>query len=148
MYYMTSLALQRNELSDAPKLRLFAAEDSVLGPRPSGQSSAERHALRLVNGPPAPAEHPVLVAGGDSAGRAAVMRDLSESMPSNTTFAEAGAFWEVLVQAPDTSMVVLSGELDEVPAESLMQMLAKRHPGLPVVSLAAPTSSPEPVAGA
>jgi len=144
MSYMASLALKIDDLSDAPKLRLFAAEDSALGAKPSGQSSAERPALRLVNGPAATGGHPVLVAGGDSAGRAAVMRDLSESMPSSTTFAEAGAFWEVLVQAPDTSMVILSGELDELPAESLMQMLAHRHPGLPVVSLSAPTSPSEP----
>lgn len=147
MSYMTSIALNTDELSEAPKLRLLAAEDSALGAKPSGQSSAERPALRLVNRPAATG-HPVLVAGGDSAGRAAVMRDLSESMPSSTTFAEAGAFWEVLVQAPDTSMVVLSGELDELPAESLMQMLARRHPGLPVVSLTAPTSASAPVARA
>jgi hypothetical protein len=37
-------------------------------------------------------------------------------------------------------MVILSGELDEIPPESLMQMLAHRHPSLPVVCLDAPAA--------
>jgi len=32
-------------------------------------------------------------------------------------------------------MVVLSGELDGIPLESLRQMLARRHPDLPVATL-------------
>jgi hypothetical protein len=91
-------------------------------------------------------ELPVLVAGRDSARRAAVLHDMTQTMPPETIFEQAGAFWEVLVRAPATSMVILSGELDDVPAESLLQMLAHRHPGLPVVSLDAPASPGEPLA--
>jgi hypothetical protein len=54
------------------------------------------------------------------------------------SFAEADAFSEVLVRAPSSGMVILSGELEDVPAESFMRMLAHRNPGLPVVSIDAP----------
>jgi hypothetical protein len=33
--------------------------------------------------------------------------------------------------------VIISGELDDVPAESLLHTLGHRHPGLPVVSVEA-----------
>jgi DNA-binding NtrC family response regulator len=83
------------------------------------------------------AARPVLVAGADSAKRAAVLDDLAQTMSTSTVFAEADTFWKVLVRAPSSSMVILSDELDYVPAESLMQMLVHRHPDLPVVSVAA-----------
>lgn len=105
------------------------------------EPAAERPMLRLVH-EPMPEEHPVLIAGEDPAGRAAVLRDMTQTMSPSTTFEEAGAFWEVLVRAPASSMVILNGELDDIPAESLMQMLAHRHPGLPVVSLDAPRFDP------
>lgn len=54
-------------------------------------------------------------------------------MSTATEFEQAGALWEVLARASESSMVVLGGELDDVPAESVMQMLAHRHPTLPVV---------------
>lgn len=136
MSYMTGLAARLDDFPDAPKLRLFAADEGS-GVAGDSETAHERPSLRLLTGP-APTAHPVLVAGGDSAGRAEVVRNLSESMPASTTFAEAGTFWEVLVRAPNTSLVILSGELDELPGESLMQMLAHRHPGLAVVSLDAP----------
>lgn len=133
---MNTFPLQTAELFDAPRLRLLSRkiDDMPASSVRARQQSGERLALRLVH-EPAPELQPVLVAGADSDGRAAVLRDLSQTMPPNTIFSEADAFWEVLVRAPSSSMVILSGELDDVPAESLMQMLAHRHPGLPVVSL-------------
>jgi hypothetical protein len=137
---MRNVALQ-TDLPDAPRLRLLPVQDGApqapLAEHPA-DSEGGRPALRLLDRPSAEERHPVLVAGEDSAGRAAVLRDLTQSMPPSTIFEEARAFWEVLVRAPASSMVILSGELDDLPAESLMQMLAHRHPGLPVVSLDAP----------
>jgi len=78
---------------------------------------------------------PVLIAGRDAARRAEVRCELRELMPAGTRFEELGTFWEVLVQAPSARMVILSGELDELPAESLLHTLGHRHPDLPVVSL-------------
>jgi hypothetical protein len=139
MQYMTTAAIQTTALLEGPKLRLLPRKGNQSRPSHSAQNAGRRATLRLFS-EPKPAERPVLVAGGDAADRAAVLRDLTHSMPASTMFAQAGAVWEVLVRAATSSMVILSGELDEVSAESLMQMLAHRHPSLPVVSL--PASMP------
>ena len=134
MYGMSSVALQSSGLLQAPRLRLLPKVDS---------STSRRHTKRLalrVLGAPSSHEQPVLLAGGDANARAAVLRDLTRTMPASTVFEQAGAIWEVLVRAPECSMVILSGELDQLPPESLMQMLAHRHPSLPVVSLDAAAS--------
>ncbi|HMH47720.1 MAG TPA: hypothetical protein VK538_08390 [Solirubrobacteraceae bacterium] len=141
MLFVHTFALQTVDLYDAPKLRLLAAGDrasSAASPSDGRAGTAGRPALHLVKEAAAEA-HPVLVAGADSAGRASVLHELAGTMAPNTTFTEAEAFWEVLVRAPSSSMVIISGELDELRPESLMQMLAHRHPGLPVVSIDAPT---------
>jgi hypothetical protein len=78
----------------------------------------------------------VLIAGHDPARRADVLDQLARTMPESTHFEQAGSFWEVLVQAPSSRMVVISGELDDGPPESLRHTLSRRHPDLPVVSLA------------
>ncbi|MFI4989382.1 MAG: hypothetical protein ACHQHO_00505 [Solirubrobacterales bacterium] len=80
-------------------------------------------------------ESPVLVAGGRPSSRAAVLRDLTETLPSNTRFGEARAAWELLALAPDSRMVVLSGDLGDISAKSAMHMLAHHHPEVPVVRL-------------
>lgn len=78
----------------------------------------------------------ILVAGADPQQRAAVLHDLTEALPPETTqLGEAGAVSEVLAQAPLSSVVMLAGDLGGVSAESLMQMLGSRHPSLPVVAL-------------
>jgi len=108
-----------------------------------GAAHAEQADRPTAAGPPLRAArdlspenaHPVLDAGQDPAQRAAVLDELTRTMPRSTTFEQADAFWEVLVRAPATRMVILSGELDDVPAESLIRMLGHRHPDLPVVSI-------------
>jgi hypothetical protein len=127
MSYMTTLTIQMGATFEGPKLRLLPKTGSLQrGPTPStGQAAPER----------APAPRSILLAGGDAGDREAVLSDLRRTMPGGTTFRQAGALWEVLAHAAESSMVVLSGELDEVPAESLMHMLAHRNPALPVVSV-------------
>jgi hypothetical protein len=140
---MSAFAARTADFRDAPRLRLLPARGSWAS-APSADAVHQEGAARLtLHAVPAPTaeQHPVLVAGGHPGDRAAVLRDLTETMPPGTIFAEAEAFWEVLVRAPSSSMVILSGELDELPPESLMQMLAHRHPGLPVVSIDAPALS-------
>jgi hypothetical protein len=144
MSYMTSVAAQTAEFFGAPKLRLLSSRSAAPKVRPG----AGAHAVHAADGPPTlrliradASEGLVLVAGADSAARASVLGDLADKLPPSTNFAQADTFWEVLVRAPSSSMVILSGELDELPAESLMQMLAHRHPGLPVVSVAASAPS-------
>jgi hypothetical protein len=96
--------------------------------RPDGFSQPERSRNQ-------PERSRILVAGADPEQRAAVLRDLSEALPADTQFGEAGAAWEVLEQAPSSGVVMLAGDLDEVTAESLMHVLGHRHPSLPVVAL-------------
>jgi hypothetical protein len=127
---MTTVAIPNHAFAQAPKLRLLPKK----GKPAKRDVEPDRRQLRLLSGP-APAEKPVLLAGGDTSARAAVQRDLARTMPRSTTFEQAGAVWEVLVRAPEASMVILGGELEDIPAESIMQMLAHRHPGLAVVSL-------------
>lgn len=81
------------------------------------------------------AKSPVLVAGGRPSSRAAVLRDLTETMPSNTRFDEAAAAGELLALAPDSRLVVLSGDLGDISAKSAMHILAHHHPQVPVVCL-------------
>ena len=77
----------------------------------------------------------VLVAGEDPAKRASVLDELACTMPESTEFEQASELWELLARAPLSRMVILSGSVDEIPAEALMHMVGQRHPGLPVVSL-------------
>lgn len=86
----------------------------------------------------------ILIAGTDPDRRAAVLRDLSQELPADTQFGEAGAVSEVLAQAPSSGVVMLAGELEEVSAESLMQVLGDRHPCLPVVALGVYAAAGEP----
>jgi hypothetical protein len=139
MYGMTTAAMQSTALRQAPKLRLTPKR----GRSAKRAGHANRPQLRLLVGP-APAEKPVLLAGGDRVARDAVRSDLAKTMPPGTTFEQAGAIWEVLVRAPKASMVIFSGELDDIPAESLLQMLVHKNPEVPVVCLdAADVAQPD-----
>jgi hypothetical protein len=95
-----------------------------------------------LNGPPAGARTSsrILVAGDDPARRAAVLHDLSESLPAGAQLGEAGAMSEVLERASSSSVVMLAGDIGGLPAESAMQLLGHRHPSLPVVALGRPLS--------
>jgi hypothetical protein len=133
MSYMTTLAIHRGAVLEGPKLRLLPKRGDLrrrselleFAARPADQARpAETRAPRSI-----------LIAGGNAGDRQAVLSDLRRTMPGGTTFTQVEARWEVLARAAESSMVVLSGELDDVPAESLMQMLAHRHPALPVVSV-------------
>jgi hypothetical protein len=107
----------------APRLRLTAKGASPVQ-SPAGSS-------------PEGAAQPVLIAGGDAATRAQVRDELAAVMPGGTRFEELGTFWQLLERAPQSRAVILSGDLDDVPAESLLHTLAHRHPHLPVVTVGA-----------
>jgi hypothetical protein len=134
---MTQLAIKSTSTFEGPKLRLLP-RTGVGGRRGSHLELAARSG-RTAFGGPATAPRPILVAGGSATDREAVLRDLRSSMPRSTSFEEAGALWEVVARAAQSCMVIFSGELEDMPAESLMQLLAKRHPELPVVSLDPPS---------
>ncbi|HEY2768014.1 MAG TPA: hypothetical protein VGI76_07125 [Solirubrobacteraceae bacterium] len=122
------------------------------GQRPDRDSSREHDRVELAVPGPHPARSAkeraaaqassrILVAGADPQQRAAVLRELSEALPEDTQFGEAGAAWEVLEQASSSGVVMLAGDLAEVTAESLMNVLGHRHPRLPVVALGVLTNN-------
>ncbi len=146
MTTITAPAVHSGRYSGAAKLRLL----------PSGEQPRFEHAPAAIHAPAAadaatagaaerelgpPADGPVLVAGHDATRRDAMIAELEATMPSGTRFVHASAFWEVLVHAGSSRMVIVSGELDEMPTESLMRMLGHRYPTLPVVALDAPSTS-------
>jgi hypothetical protein len=144
MSSMTTIALTTRqrapERSFASKLRLLPNAPPAPHEAHAARSAADRPPLRLMPDLSPEDGSPVLVAGPNSAQRAAVVDELTQTMSPSTTFEEAGALWEVLAWASASRMVILSGDLDDVPAESLMRMLGHRYPGLPVVSLDAQAS--------
>lgn len=101
------------------------------------EPAAARPTLRLVEDRP----RSILVAGGDADRRRALLADLAERLPAGTCFQEAEARWEVLEHAPSSRMVMLAGDLEGSPPESVMHMLGSRHPRLPVVTLGCAAAS-------
>ena len=86
-------------------------------------------------GAPRSAPRPLSFKFSDTGERETVLAELTEKLPDGTAFLEATAVWEVLVRAPDCSLVVLSGELVDGSAHALVEKLRQRCPHVPVVSL-------------
>jgi hypothetical protein len=82
-----------------------------------------------------------VLAGGDSATRAAVREELLRGEPRALVF-EADDVWDLLQLAPRASLVVLAGDLQDAPAASLVRLLGHRHPELNVISPAGATAKP------
>jgi hypothetical protein len=133
---MTTAAVNTTGFFEAPKLRLLPKGGSVVAERPRKR----RAALRLLGTPsassaPKSQTQSILLAGGDQLARTSVLRDLARSMPASASFEQASAIWEVLARAPQSKLVILSGSLEGIPAQALMQMLGHRHPEVPVVCI-------------
>jgi hypothetical protein len=64
-----------------------------------------------------------------------MLQQLRGLLPDGTPFVEARETWEVVAQAPDSQMVVLTGDLGDLSARGLMRVLSRRHPLLPVIAL-------------
>jgi hypothetical protein len=77
----------------------------------------------------------ILLVGADADRRASLRKELTSTLPSNTRFEEAAEIWEVLEHAPSSGVVMLTGDLQDSSAESLMHLLGDRYPKLPVVAL-------------
>jgi hypothetical protein len=125
----------------APRLQLRAKGTSA----PQSQRAMSHAGPRGLDARAPHGEHdagrPVLIAGGDAATRAQVRDELAAVMPGGIRFEELGTFWQLLARAPESRAVILSGDLDDVPAESLLHTLAHRHPDLPVVTIGSAATS-------
>jgi hypothetical protein len=144
-------SVRRRSDSRVPALRLLPDPDPVRPPSrppgvpptppasPNGGENAHPPALRVVAGPPR-----ILLAGADAERRATLLDELSRRLPESTVFEQANTVCEALEHAPDTRMAFIAGDLDDAPAESLMQTLAHRHPALPVLIVDDPAAAPRP----
>jgi hypothetical protein len=111
-----------------PRLRLVAglsAESDVA-------TSSEHRFSTPASAPPGYAAH-VLIAGADAAARTHMLGELAYQLPPGTSFAHASETWEVIAAASTSSMVVLAGDLDDISGESMMRLLGRRYPTLPVL---------------
>lgn len=88
----------------------------------------------------APVDHAarVLIAGADAA-RAHMLAELADQLPPGTLFTHARETWEVIAAASTSNMVVLAGDLEEMSKESMMRLLGRRYPTLPVLAVAKKT---------
>jgi hypothetical protein len=105
-----------------PSLRLLQGERGLSAAEARAEAEAEERSR-------------ILLVGVDPGRRASLRRELTSTLPSSTQFEEAGEVWEVLEHAPCSSVVMLTSDLQDVSAESLMHLLGDRYPKLPVVAL-------------
>jgi hypothetical protein len=124
--------------SHRPALRVLGGygDSSERQPSDLDMAEARRPALRVVAEDRDEAA-PVLLAGADPCRRAVLRIELSATLPPCTEFTEATDVSSVLERAPLSRMVVLAGDLCDTDAGSLMRLLGRRHPQLPVVSVEA-----------
>jgi hypothetical protein len=147
----------------------FPWRESEYGPmsmaNPSGAPSASRSHLRLVGTESATREqfehghrdpceptpgttelpaHVLVVGSRDHVGSAQILEELRCLLPPSTPFIEAHEIWEVLTRAPGSRMVVLNGDLGDLSAASLVRLLSRRHPTLPVISVGATSRAMPP----
>jgi hypothetical protein len=137
-----SVSARSREGSRRPVLR-------VLGPSRPGEPQTDgldatdphRPALRIVPDTghgPAPHLAPVLLAGANAGTRAALRAEFGATLPPRTRWVEANDVAGVLERAAYSRMAILAGDLDDADAESLMRLLGRRHPELPVICVDAP----------
>jgi hypothetical protein len=93
---------------------------------------------------PSPRPAPMLLAGADARCRAILRAEFGATLPPRTRWVEADDIAQTLQRAAHSRMVILAGDLDDADADSLVHMLSRRHPELPVIRVDA---SREAVAG-
>jgi hypothetical protein len=118
--------------SRATALRLLHGQ-GAREPAPLRGHEASVPALHVIDGPTR-----VLLAGSDGGRRAALLDELTQTLPASTVFEQAEGVCQALEHAPGSRMAFITGDLNDAPAESLMRMLAHRHPELPVLVVDGP----------
>lgn len=113
--------------SQRPHLRLVEDSRVAGASRPGRWTPAEDRV-------PQQGADPVLVAAADVSARARMLAELRSLLPPGTRFLEAGETWEVVARAADSRMVVIAGDLHEASSSSLLRLLARRNPALPVLA--------------
>ena len=110
-------------------------------PAPPARTRADERWNGAAGGAPPAGAAAVLLAGADPRRRASLRVELSAKLGARTRFCEAVEVSEVLERAPRSSMVILTGDLDDADGESLVRLLGRRHPRLPVVMVREPSAA-------
>jgi hypothetical protein len=115
-----------------------------VSPTAGWEAEQRRPALLLVPGgrrdpgERASAVAPVLLAGASGRGREILRTELCATLAPRTRWVEAADVASVLEHAASSRMVILAGDLEDAGAKSLMRLLGRRHPELPVICVDAP----------
>jgi hypothetical protein len=137
--------------SRRPVLRVLdRAQRSASAEERANETDSRRPELRLIadrGREPSPRVAPVLLAGADERSRAMLRAEFGATLPARTRWVEAGDVAEALERAAHSRMVILAGDLDDADADSLMRMLGRRHPELPVICVDAPQQAVAGVCG-
>ncbi len=131
-----SLALKQAGGRSRPRRPAFGLLNGQ-GParaEPIDSRNARARRLRVIEGPTR-----VLIIGPDAHRRARVLDELAKAFPVNIGFEETDSVCDALELAPCSRMAIVTGDVGEISAESLMHMLAQRHPTLPVMILDSPS---------
>lgn len=113
--------------------------NAVPGPCDTTAAASSSDADLRASGPAS-----VLVAGADSIARARMLIQLRRLLPADTPFVEVSETWEVVARAPQSRMVVLTGDLRDLSTRGLMRVLSRRHPMLAVIVLESRLGDAEP----
>lgn len=70
--------------------------------------------------------------------------ELREVLPAGARFVETEETWQALTLAEGSQMVVIVGDLRELSGASLVRLLARRQPTLPVLAVAGEASLAHP----
>jgi hypothetical protein len=129
--------------SRRPALRALDSGEPREHPEEDLAASARRRpALRIVpdgGRESAPRDlAPVLLAGADASVRAILRAEFRATLPSRTEWVEADDVAGVLELAAHSRMAILAGDLEDADADSLISLLGRRHPELPVICVDAP----------
>jgi hypothetical protein len=117
-----------------PHLRLLESPDAEAAPA----GSAGHGVPKWDNSPLDYTAH-VLIAGVDTVARAHLHDEMADQLPAGTSFTHASETWEVIAAASTSSMVVLAGDVGDMSGESMMRLLGRRYPTLPVLAVAEKT---------